>query len=273
MTKIDVYFQAGEPAALDMVARTVVVIDVLRATSTMVEALMNGARGVYPAASTEEAIKLASSLGRDDTLLCGESKGVMVAGFDLGNSPREFSAQVVADKRLVMSTTNGTSPFLMAGDADRVLVCCFLNLDAVVDAVAGSEELVVVCAGRGGMFAAEDALCAGALIRRLGDGHPGVELNDAGSAALELTYRFRVGAAFLAGTRAGRRLIEIGLRDDLEHCAQLDRYRVVPEMEDRVIRVPPTSSEASKLHGELGTNPQGAKHLVGARGSKSRRGS
>ena len=94
--KVDVYFRAGEPAALDMVERTVVVIDVLRATSTMVEALVNGARGVYPAASTEEAIKLASSLGRDDTLLCGERKGLMVDGFDLGNSPREFSAKTVA---------------------------------------------------------------------------------------------------------------------------------------------------------------------------------
>ena len=239
MIKIDVYFQAGEPAALHIVGRTVVVIDVLRATSVMVEALMNGARGVYPAATTEDAIKLASSLGRDDTLLCGESEGLMVDGFDLGNSPREFSAKSVADKRLVMRTTNGTRAFLMAKDADRVLACCFLNLDAVVDAVAGSEKLVVVCAGRGGTFAAEDALCAGTLIRRLRDGHPEMELNDAGSAALELTYRLRVDAAFLARTEAGQCLIEIGLRDDLKHCVQLDRYRVVPEMEDRVIRVPP----------------------------------
>ena len=246
--KIDVYFQAGEPAALDMVERTVVVIDVLRATSTMVEALVNGARGVYPAASTEEAIKLASSLGRDDTLLCGESKGLMVDGFDLGNSPQEFSAKTVADKRLVMSTTNGTRAFRMAEDAGRVLACCLLNLESVVDAVAGVEELVVVCAGRGGTFALEDALCAGTLIRRLGGRHPEMELNDAGSAAFELTHRIRVDLAFLSSTKAGRCLIEVGLGDDLKHCAQLDRYRVVPEMEDRVIHVPPTSSTTSKVH-------------------------
>ena len=90
--KINVFFQAGEPAALDMVDHTAVVIDVLRATSTMVEALVNGARGVYPASSTEEAIKLASSLWREDTLLCGESKGLMIEGFDLGNSPLEFAS-------------------------------------------------------------------------------------------------------------------------------------------------------------------------------------
>ena len=246
--KIDVYFQAGEPAAPDIVERTIVVIDVLRATSTMVEALVNGARGVYPAASTEEAIKLASSLGRDDTLLCGESKSLMVEGFDLGNSPREFAAKAVADKRLVMSTTDGTRAFLMAEGADRVLAGCFLNLESVVDAVAGVEELVVVCAGRGRRFSVEDALCAGTLIRRLRDRHSEMELNDAASAALELTYRLRVGVAFLAKTKAGQRLNEIGLRDDLKHCAQLDRYRVVPEMEDRVIRGPETSSTASKAH-------------------------
>ncbi len=247
--RIDVFFQAGEPAVLDMVDHAVVVIDVLRATSTMVEALVNGARGVYPAASTEEAMKLASSLGREDTLLCGESKGLMIEGFDLGNSPREFVADRVAGKRLVMSTTNGTRAFLLAEDADRVLACCFLNLSAVVDAVADVERLVVVCAGREGRFATDDAVCAGALLDRLGERHEGgIELNDAGYAALELANRFRIGADFLAMTDGGKRLVDIGFRDDLKHCAQIDRYAVVPEMEDRVIRLPipsPSGSEVS----------------------------
>ena len=244
--KINTFFQAGEAAVLDMAERTVVVIDVLRATSTMVEALVNGARGVYPAASTEEAIKLASSLGPEDTLLCGESKGLMVEGFDLGNSPREFGAERVADKRLVMSTTNGTRAFLMAEDADRVLSCSFLNLGAVVDAVADVEELVVVCAGRGGAFSIDDAVCAGVLVRRLRELRDGeVELNDAASAALELSFRFRVGAAFLGRTVAGRSLIEIGFGDDVKHCAQLDRYAVVPEMKDRVIHIPSVTRRRS----------------------------
>ena len=245
--KIDVFFQTGEPAALDMVDHTVVVIDVLRATSTMVEALVNGARGVYPAASTEEAIRLASSPGREDTLLCGESKGLMIDGFDLGNSPREFVRERVADKRLVMSTTNGTGAFLMAEDAGRVLACCFLNLGAVVDAVAAVEQLVVVCAGREGRFSADDALCAGVLLDRLQAGNAGeIGLNDAGQAALELAGRFRVGADFLAMTDGGNSLVEIGFHENLKHCAQLDRYAVVPEMEDRVIHVPALSSRGSE---------------------------
>ncbi len=236
--RVDLFFQAGEPAALDMAERTVVVIDVLRGTSTMVEALVNGARGVYPASSTE------------DTLLCGESKGLMIEGFDLGNSPREFVAERVADKRLVMSTTNATRAFLMAEDADRVLACCFLNLGAAVDAVAAVERLVVVCAGREGRFSVDDAVCAGALLNSLRERHDGeIELNDAGYAALELSHRFRVGADFLAMTDAGKNLIEIGFRDDLRFCAQVDRYAVVPEMEERVIYVPsmsPRAPEASR---------------------------
>ncbi len=246
--KIDVFFQAGEPAVLDMVDHTVVVIDVLRATSTMVEALVNGASGVYPAASTEEAMKLASSLGREDTLLCGESKGLMVEGFDLGNSPLEFVSERVADKRLVMSTTNGTRAFLMAEDADRVLACCFLNLGAVVEAVAAVDRLVVVCAGREGRFSADDAVCAGALLERLRERRGGeVHINDAGHAALELANSFRIGADFLAMTDGGKRLVDIGFHDDLKHCAQLDRYDIVPEMEERVIRVASPSPRGTEV--------------------------
>ncbi len=236
--RVGVFFQAGEPAVMDMVDRTVVVIDVLRATSTMVEALVNGAQGVYPAASTEEAIKLASSLGPEDTLLCGESKGLMIEGFDLGNSPREFTPDLVTDKRLIMSTTNGTRAFLMAEDADRVLACSFLNVGAVASAMGEAEEMLIVCAGREGRFAADDAVCAGTLLMRLQESHDGeIKLNDAAQVALELANKFRVGAEFLAMTDGGRSLVDNGFREDLDHCAWVDRYDVVPEMEDRVIQL------------------------------------
>ena len=236
--KFDVFFQAGEPAALDMVGRTVAVIDVLRATSTMVEALVNGAQGVYPASSTEEAIKLAASLGPEDTLLCGESKGVMIEGFDLGNSPREFTPDIVADKRLVMSTTNGTKAFRMAEDADRVLACSFLNVGAVASVIGEADQMVIVCAGREGRFAAEDAVCAGILLMRLQERYDGeAELNDAAQAALGLANQFGGGVDFLAMTDGGKGLVDIGLREDLDHCAMVDRYDVVPEMRDLVIQV------------------------------------
>ena len=236
--KVNIYFVAEEPATLDLADHAVVVIDVLRATSSIVEALVNGAEGIYPASSTEEAIKLASSLGREDTVLCGESKGLMIEGFDLGNSPREFTVEQVAGKRLVMTTTNGTRAFLMTGDATRVMSCCFMNLEAVAQEVSEVEYLVVVCAGRAGLFSLEDAVCAGALLLRVREKQDEeIEFNDAAMAAMELANDLQVNSDFLASTAAGQRLVEIGFREDLDLCAQIDQHTVVPEMDDRVIRV------------------------------------
>ena len=106
--RIDVHFTLPEVDPAALTESTAVVIDVLRATSTIVEALANGAGGVYPTTSAGDAARLAASLGREDTLLCGEQKGLKVDGFDLGNSPAEFVEEIVAGKKLVMSTSNGT---------------------------------------------------------------------------------------------------------------------------------------------------------------------
>jgi 2-phosphosulfolactate phosphatase len=230
--KAQVYFTPGEvdPAAVQ--SATVVVVDVVRATTTMVEALANGARAIYPTASTEEAVRLATSLGREDTLLCGERKGVKVEGFDLGNSPAEFSPEVVGGKRLVMSTTNGTGALARVQEAERVLACAFTNLGAVTAAVIDAEHLVIVCAGRVGRFSLEDALCASHLLRGLGDGH---DLNDAARAVAALAGVVGADPAFLRTTEAGLALAEIGLEGDLDVCGQVDRHRLVVEMRDQAL--------------------------------------
>ena len=253
--KVDVHFEPAAPLP-DLTESMVVVIDVLRATSSMAEALVNGAQGVYPAPSTEEAIKLASSLGREDTILCGEARGLMIEGFDLGNSPREFSAERVAGKRLVMSTTNGTRAFFLVEDAVRVLACSFMNLSAVAAAAMEADSIVVVCAGMEGLFSLDDAVCAGALVQRIRtaaevDVEASVRtegrriLNDAAMGAVEMALTFRINAHFLASTSTGQHLIEIGLREDLEVCAEIDRHSVVPEMDDRVIQLRSTDAGSS----------------------------
>jgi 2-phosphosulfolactate phosphatase len=234
--KIDVYFTAGEVDPASVTNATVVIIDVLRATTTMVEALANGARGIFPTASTEEAVKLAHSLGREDTLLCGERKGQKVEGFDLGNSPREFTREAVEDFRLVMSTTNGTRAFVAAQDAPRLLACAFTNLGAVASAVAEDEEVVVICAGREHRFSIDDALCAGHLIQRIiGEGEGAQALNDAALAARLLAASRKPSRGFLLHTVGGRALSEIGLEDDLEICAEVDRHDIVAEMRNQAI--------------------------------------
>ena len=233
---IRVYFTINEVDPALLPGSTVVVIDVVRATTTITEALANGARGIYPTASTEEAVKLASSLGRDETLLCGERKGAKVEGFDLGNSPREFTREAVEHKRLVMSTTNGTRAFVVGGEGDRLFACAFTNLGAVARHVAQDESLVVLCAGREDQFSIDDALCAGHLVQRVvGLADEDAGLNDGARAALALAGSLAPDAAFLAETEGGQALVEIGLDGDFELCAQVDKHDIVPEMRDQAI--------------------------------------
>lgn len=233
--RIDAYFTTAELEAGALGEATVVVIDVVRATTTMVEALANGARGIYPVVSTEEAVKLAQSLGRDDTLLCGERRGLKVEGFDLGNSPAEFTPEAVEGKRLVMSSTNGTRAFAQVQESARVIGCAFTNLSAVAEAVTGTDDLVVLCAGREGQFSVPDALCAGHLVARvLADIEGDPEMNDAALAAKSLASR-KPTRRFLSGTVGGKALAAIGLEDDLEVCADVDRHDFVVEMVDQAI--------------------------------------
>lgn len=236
---IDVFFSPVEVQDVPVEGRTAVVIDVIRATSCIVEAMANGARAIFPTVLAEKAIKLASDLGREDTLLCGERKGIKIEGFDLGNSPAEFTIEVVEGKQLVMSTTNGTRALLAVEHADRVLVASFLNLSAVAGALAGVSDLLVVCAGRQDRFSLDDALCAGHLIRRIleerGEGE--LVLNDGAVVALDLAEKYEVDEAFLRTTMSGKALQAAGLDLDLTLCSNVDLHTVVPEMRERRIEL------------------------------------
>lgn len=237
--RLDVWFTTAEADPAVVQEAVVVVVDVVRATTSMVEALANGARGVFPTIHTEDAVRLAGSLGREDTLLCGERKGVKIEGFDLGNSPAEFAPEVVEDKRLVWTTTNGTAALAAVREADRVLLGAFTNLSAVAGALVDAERVAVQCSGRQDRFALDDALCAGHIVRALlearGVGADAVDANDAARASLSLARAVAPSAEFLAGTEAGRALAEIGLEEDLELCARVDRHDVVPHLVDQAI--------------------------------------
>ncbi|NNM32574.1 MAG: 2-phosphosulfolactate phosphatase [Gemmatimonadetes bacterium] len=233
---IDAYFAPSNVDDGDVEGRVAVVIDVIRATTCIAEAMANGATTIFPTASIEEATKLGASLDRDRTLLCGERKGVAIDGFDLGNSPAEFTAERVSGKQLVMTTTNGTRAFLSAEDADRILSACFQNLTAVVDAIGTDQDLAVVCAGKEDQFSLDDVVCAGHIIRRVMERLPDPPgLNDAAGAALTLAERFEPTAEFLARTAAGQALVQVGLESDLPLCAEVDKHTIVPKMYDRRI--------------------------------------
>ena len=234
--QIDAYFAPSTVDDGDVEGRVAVVIDVIRATTCITEAMANGATTIFPTASIEEATRLGASLDRDRTLLCGERRGRPIDGFDLGNSPAEFTAERVAGKQLVMTTTNGTRAFLAAEDADLVLSASFQNLSAVVDAIGTGKDVAVLCAGKEDQFSLDDVVCAGHVIRQLMERSGNApSLNDAAGAALTLAERFEPTAEFLARTAAGQALVQIGLESDLPLCAEVDKHTIVPRMYDRRI--------------------------------------
>lgn len=246
--RLDVFLTPGEVTPGEIAGRTVVVLDVLRATSSIVEALSNGARSIYPVASIEDALRLANTIGREGVLLCGERKCLPIEGFDLGNSPREFTRERVGGRTLVMTTTNGTYAMMLTVGAERVLIGSILNLDAVVEELASDgSRPAIICAGRERTFAMEDAVCAGAMVARLLDVRPGDwKMNDGAVAATALAAQFGTGADLFASIAAGKLLLDANLEGDLAVCAERNRRTVVPILLDRqiVLSAPAASATA-----------------------------
>ena len=237
--RVDVAFTPAELPKGGAAGRTVVVIDVLRATSSIVHALFNGARRIVPVTTVEEAVRKAEELGRDAVLLCGERDCLPIRGFDLGNSPEEFTAERVAGRTLVMSTTNGTPALLASAGSAECLVGALLNAGAIARRVAGAErDALILCSGREGRFAYEDAFCAGLVLRRLRQLRPRVRTDDAGRAVLRLLGRGQGSPApILRRSVAARRLQEVGLGQDVQFCAQVDLHDVIPSFVEQRIEL------------------------------------
>ncbi|MEO7985340.1 MAG: 2-phosphosulfolactate phosphatase [Gemmatimonadales bacterium] len=237
--RLDVVFTPAGLTSIEVQGRTVFVIDILRATTTMCAALAHGAKAVIPAASTEEALRLAQTIGSEDLLLAGERNCVTIPGFHLGNSPLEMREATVRGKTLIVSTTNGTKALLACMGAAAVYPAAAVNLtlaaERASEAIANGGELLIVCAGRDGGFALDDAYCAGRLIAAaLGSRKPHHALNDAGLASLDLVRRY--GDRWerpLMYSRGGRELVRLGFRDDVLDAARFDAYPVLPLFHER----------------------------------------
>lgn len=168
MRKISVIPSAREVQEQECADKTVVVIDVLRATSVIATALSNGASRIYPFAGIEEAKDFYDELNSEHALLCGERKGHIIAGFHLGNSPYSYDAATIKGKKLILSTTNGSLAISRSNAATTLYTAAMVNVSAVAEKIKNSEgDLVIVCAGTNGKFSLDDALCAGMLIAKL----------------------------------------------------------------------------------------------------------
>lgn len=212
--------------------RFCVVIDVLRACTTIAYALDAGARAVIPVASVEEALRLSQSLDEDSTLICGEQRSIRVEGFDLGNSPAEITPLAVNDKTLVLSTTNGARALAKLGGAKECVAASFVNLSACARRAAAEDHITIVCAASGPSFALEDFACAGNLVAEIVKRAPEAHVLDDGARTALATYERREGSLreFLAATDHGRFLESLGFGEDLVLAAASDRFAVVPTL-------------------------------------------
>jgi 2-phosphosulfolactate phosphatase len=202
---------------------TAIVVDVIRATSSIAQALAAGYERVLCCREVDEARALRAEL-EDAAVVGGERDAVRIDGFDVGASPREFGGPPRAPT-LILSTTNGTAAILTAASrCDRVLLCSLLNLSAVVGAV--EDDVVIVCAGFKGSFAFDDAYCAGRIVAALA--------GDRTDAALAAELVARAFPDPLAGLNA-RTYGPPGLEADIEYCARVDALDVVPRFSRMVV--------------------------------------
>ncbi|HEY7365674.1 MAG TPA: 2-phosphosulfolactate phosphatase [Methylomirabilota bacterium] len=224
-------------------ARTVLVVDVLRASTTMIAALANGCTGVVPAPDAETARRLARGLPPGTYLLAGERRGEPIPGFDLGNSPLEFVAERVAGMTIVLSTSNGTRALLAARGGAAIGVAGLVNLRAAAGwAVAGGRDVTVACAGERGEVSLEDLVAAGLLVERMARAEPRAAPTAEAREALRAAAGYGGDVARLAETSTwARHLSRRGRAPDVAACLLLDTTTLVPEYRpeiDKVVRGP-----------------------------------
>ncbi len=217
---------------------TAVVIDVLRATTTMVFALAAGCRAVFPCLEINEAKELADRMPPGSVLLAGERGGKPIPGFDLGNSPGEFLHELCRDKTLVMTTTNGTRALVRAAEADRILIGAFVNFSAVCEHLhSETRPIHILCAGSAGEITLEDTLLAGAFVNYL-HGHFPVNLNDSARLAGDCYDNHGGNLQEALGISQGGILLqELGYEDDVCAAAKWNRYSLVPAIRRDPFRV------------------------------------
>ncbi len=223
----------------------VVMIDVLRASSTVAMALSNGAKEVIPADSLEKAVKIFGSLSREVRFLGGERNAVMPSGFDAGNSPFEYTSNNVAGKSVILTTTNGARIFLKARNVKYKIICGFVNIGLVsnfiISKLANVDEKLnkvqILCAGNDGNLSYEDSLCAGMLIDNILNSDNDYILSDSSFAAHNL-YEANSGdlQTMLKVREHASKLSKLGFEKDIDYCLSINSCPVLPIMDNSSIK-------------------------------------
>jgi 2-phosphosulfolactate phosphatase len=225
--KIKIILSADRIIEDEIEEKTVIAIDTFRATTTIVTALAHGAQEVIPVSTINEAINYHNS-GKN-LIKAGERNGEKLSDMDLGNSPLSYREEIVKDKQIILTTTNGTRMLLNLEKAKKIIIASLLNLEAVARKVKKEEQLIISCAGTQNKFSLEDFITAGALIYRLKRLKLDLELTDLNLIAYQ-SYLMNKGdlAKILYHSRNGARLISLGKKSDIDYALNEDCFSLTP---------------------------------------------
>lgn len=224
---VDVGFTAQEIVPSLVKDQVVVILDIFRATSTIVTALANGAKKIFPAGSQEEAYQIKGIYPQ--ALLGGEIKTNKIEGFDLGNSPLEYSTEAVKNRTIIFFTTNGTKAVKRAEGAIQIYLGSFLNAKAVVKSLLNrDQDIFLACAGTQGTYSLEDTCCAGYMIQLLLEfAAPGLSDSARGALALYEQYQNDL-PRYLRRSKNGNALLRTGRWQEIQYCCTCDCLCLLP---------------------------------------------
>lgn len=228
--KINVILSPANVEEINFTNKNTIVIDVLRATSTIVTALMNGAKEIIPVNSVEFAMKASTSMFGGQTLLAGERNTKKIDGFNLGNSPLEFTSENINGKAIILFTTNGSKAVVKAKYSKNLWIASFLNLSSISNhLIELNEDVEILCSGRNQVFSLEDTICAGKIILEMQNIKEDIELTDSSKAATTLAKSLGKNIKkMLMESEHGKILIENGFVDDIDYCAKLNLTDIIP---------------------------------------------
>jgi 2-phosphosulfolactate phosphatase len=198
---------------------------------------MNGAKAIIPVGDMGEASKIAQNVDSDNYLLCGEKDGEKIEGYDLGNSPLEYTKEIVENKTLIFNTTNGTKAIKKSLGSSKTYIASFLNVGAIVEELqAQKNEVVLVCAGWKGRLAFEDMLLAGNIIHLLSDGNLTNDSRDGAKVAFGLYDKYGDDiSTVIHQSNHAMRLKDIIGTSDIDYCCQVDITDMLPRLKEGMI--------------------------------------
>ena len=228
--KLDVLFSPIQADELFFTGKTTVVVDILRASTTIVTALTNGAKEVVPVGTVEFAVKISGGMFGGQTLLGGERNTKKIDGFALGNSPSEYTSKIVGGKTIVFYSTNGSRAIVKAKYSANLFICAFNNIKALATHLKKlNEDVLILCSGNNNFFSLEDSICAGMLTNELINREQKVDLTDSSKGALALYKSLGKNILkMLSESEHGKLLSNNGHKNDLKDCAELNNTNVIP---------------------------------------------